>query len=203
MLAYAVAPTPMAADAYEAAHEKWAQLIAHLRSPEAHQMSHSDLEALLEVEGRELLRRLLQAHLDERSPGTVAEPVLGADGRAHTHQRTQTLRDTPGGAGHQQRVGHQRGWQGRADAPSGPASRNAPGRRSASLPPRPSAEARRARAQQTDGDGGGRLYHQAMGPYPRRHRARVAADACGRFGPPAPRSQARLGLARAASGRGD
>ena len=55
-------------------------------------MSHSDLEALLEVEGRELLRRLLQAHLDERSPGTVAEPVLGADGRAHTHQRTQTRR---------------------------------------------------------------------------------------------------------------
>ena len=92
MLAYAVAPTPMAADAYEAAHEKWAQLIAHLRSPEAHQMNHSDLEALLEVEGRELLRRLLQAHLDERSPGTVAEPVLGADGRAHTHQRTQTRR---------------------------------------------------------------------------------------------------------------
>ena len=92
MLAYAVAPTPMAADAYEAAHEKWAQLIAHLRSLEAHQMSHSDLEALLEVEGRELLRRLLQAHLDERSPGTVAEPVLGADGRAHTHQRTQTRR---------------------------------------------------------------------------------------------------------------
>ena len=27
-------------------------------------------------------------------------------------------------------------------------------------------EARPARAQQTDGDGGGRLYHQAMGPYP-------------------------------------
>ena len=53
-------------------------------------MTHSDLEALLEVEGRELLRRLLQAHLDERSPGTVAEPVIGADGRAHTHQRTQT-----------------------------------------------------------------------------------------------------------------
>ena len=55
-------------------------------------MTHSDLEALLEVEGREVLRRLLQAHLDERSPGTVAEPVLGADGRAHTHQRTHTRR---------------------------------------------------------------------------------------------------------------
>src|SRR5712692_9725471 len=92
MLAYAVAPTLTATDAYTAAHEKFAHLIAHLRSPEAQQMTHSDLEGLLEVEGRELLRRLLQAHLDERSPGTVAEPVLGADGRTHTHQRTQTRR---------------------------------------------------------------------------------------------------------------
>ena len=90
MLAYAVAPTLTATDAYTAAHEQFDHLIAHLRSPEAQQMTHSDLEALLEVEGRELLRRLLQAHLDERSPGTVAEPVMGADGRAHTHQRTHT-----------------------------------------------------------------------------------------------------------------
>ena len=82
MLAYAVPPTLTATDAYTAAHEKFAHLIARLRSPEAQQMTHSDLEALLEVEGRELLRRLLQAHLDERSPGTVAEPVLGTDGRA-------------------------------------------------------------------------------------------------------------------------
>jgi len=92
MLAYAVTPTPMATDAYEAAHKKFAQLIAHLRSPEAQQMIQSDLETGLEVEGRELLRRLLQAHLDERSPGTVAEPVVGADGRTQTHQRTQTRR---------------------------------------------------------------------------------------------------------------
>src|SRR5713101_6397111 len=92
MLAYAVTTTPMATDAYEAAHKKFAQLIAHLRSPEAQQMIQSDLETWLEVEGRELLRRLLQAHLDERSPGTVAEPVVGADGRTQTHQRTQTRR---------------------------------------------------------------------------------------------------------------
>src|SRR5438105_2030967 len=92
MLAYAVAPTLTATDAYTAAHEQFEHLIAHLHSPEAQRMTHSDLEGLLEVEGRELLRRLLQAHLDERSPGTVAEPVLGADGRTHTHQRTQTRR---------------------------------------------------------------------------------------------------------------
>jgi hypothetical protein len=90
MLAYAVAPPLTTPDAYTAAQEKFEHLMAQLRSPEAQQMIHSDLEALLEVEGRELLRRLLQAHLDERSPGTVAEPVMGADGRPHTHQRTHT-----------------------------------------------------------------------------------------------------------------
>ena len=58
MLAYAVAPALPATDAYTAAHEQFEDLIAHLRSPEAQQMIHSDLEALLEVEGRELLRRL-------------------------------------------------------------------------------------------------------------------------------------------------
>jgi hypothetical protein len=90
MLAYAVAPTLTATDAYTAAQEKFEHLMVQLRSPEAQQMIHSDLEALLEVEGRELLRRLLQAHLDERSPGTVAEPVMGADGHTHTHQRPHT-----------------------------------------------------------------------------------------------------------------
>ena len=92
LLASAVTPTPMATEASEAAHEKWAQLIAHVRAPEAQQMIQSDLETWLEVAGRALRRRLLPAPLDERSPGTVAEPVRGADGRAQTHQRTHTRR---------------------------------------------------------------------------------------------------------------
>ena len=90
MLAYAVAPTLTAANAYTAAHEQCAYLIAHLRSPEAQQMTHSELEEMLEVEGREVLRRLLQAHLDERTPGTATEPVIGADKNPHTHQRLHT-----------------------------------------------------------------------------------------------------------------
>jgi hypothetical protein len=40
MRTYAVATTPMMANASEAAHKKFAQLIAHWRSPEAHQMSY-------------------------------------------------------------------------------------------------------------------------------------------------------------------
>jgi hypothetical protein len=92
MLAHAVAPTLTAPDASAAAREQFEHLITHLRAPEAHQMTHRDVEALLEVEGRELLRRLLHAHLDARGPGTVAEPVIGADGHAHPHQRLHTRR---------------------------------------------------------------------------------------------------------------
>lgn len=50
-------------------------------------MTHSELEQFLDFEGREMLRLMLQAHLDERSPGEVSEPVIDAQGQEHTHQR--------------------------------------------------------------------------------------------------------------------
>ena len=53
-------------------------------------MTHSELAGLLEVEGRELLRRLFQAHVDERSPGIAAEPVLDAEGHPCLPQRCHT-----------------------------------------------------------------------------------------------------------------
>jgi hypothetical protein len=90
MPACAVAHALIEADAYATAHEHFDHLIAQLHSPEVHQMTHSELETLLEVEGRELLRRLLQAHVDERSPGTVAAPVLDANGYPHPPQRCHT-----------------------------------------------------------------------------------------------------------------
>ena len=90
MPACAVAYALTKADAYAPAHEHFEHLIAQLHSPEVHQMTHSELEALLEVEGRALLRRLLQAHVDERSPGTVAAPVLDADGHPCSPQRCHT-----------------------------------------------------------------------------------------------------------------
>ena len=54
-------------------------------------MTHSDLERLLDVEGRELLRQLLQDHLSlraqqERDFG-VDGPVIGSDGVVRTHLR--------------------------------------------------------------------------------------------------------------------
>lgn len=90
MPAHALAHQPPAADAYLSAYEQFHSIIRQLRAPHAQRMTHSDLENLLDTEGRELLRRLLQAHLDERSPGAVTEPVRGVDGEECTHQRTQT-----------------------------------------------------------------------------------------------------------------
>ena len=90
MPAHAVTPKPTVANAYLSAYEQFDSIITQLRSPHSQRMTHSQLESLLETEGRELLRRLLQAHLDERSPGRVAEPVRGADGKEHTHQRPHT-----------------------------------------------------------------------------------------------------------------
>lgn len=50
-------------------------------------MSHSDLESLLEREGRELMRQLLQAHLDLRAQARPTGPVVGAEGVERTHAR--------------------------------------------------------------------------------------------------------------------
>lgn len=90
MPACAVASALTEADAYASAHEHFEHLITQLHSPEVHQMTHSELEALLEVEGREWLRRLFQAHVDERSPGIVADPVLDAEGHPCLPQRCHT-----------------------------------------------------------------------------------------------------------------
>lgn len=90
MAAFAAALKPTPADAYLSAQEQYDSIITRLRSPQSQQMRHDELEQLLEVEGRELLRQLLQAHLDERGPGAVSEPVIDEDGCEHTHQRLET-----------------------------------------------------------------------------------------------------------------
>lgn len=53
-------------------------------------MTEYEVENLIETEGRELLRRLLQAHLNERGPGKVSEPVIDCNNREHTHQREES-----------------------------------------------------------------------------------------------------------------
>src|SRR5260370_8082401 len=72
-------PCPVA-DRFAAADPTYATITEFLRSEEARQVKPSELERQLEGMGRELLRKLLQAHLDMRQPGQAVEPVRDAAG---------------------------------------------------------------------------------------------------------------------------
>jgi hypothetical protein len=63
---------------------------SYLVSAEAKALSHSDVEREVEEKTYELARLLFQAHLDERGPGEVAEPVRDAAGRTRTETRAHT-----------------------------------------------------------------------------------------------------------------
>jgi hypothetical protein len=90
MATCALASDPAKTFAYVPAREQLECLIEQLRAPKAQHMREDEIEDLIETEGRELLRRLLQAHLQERSPGEVSEPVVDRDKREHTHQREES-----------------------------------------------------------------------------------------------------------------
>lgn len=83
----ACAPTPLPTQPFSVAEEKFAALIAHLQSAQAQKMTHSEMERNLDEEGRELLRLLLQGHLDTRGPGEANEPVVDAEGEERTSKR--------------------------------------------------------------------------------------------------------------------
>jgi len=74
-------------DGFAEAEASLSGLVRRLQSADTARMSHSDLEAMLEHQGRELMRQLLQAHLDLRAQATPTGPVVGADGVERTHTR--------------------------------------------------------------------------------------------------------------------
>jgi hypothetical protein len=65
---------------FAAADQAYAAITGFLSSKEACQVNHSELERQLEGMGRDLLRKLLQAHLDMRQPGQAVEAVRDAEG---------------------------------------------------------------------------------------------------------------------------
>ena len=52
-------------------------------------MTHSELERELEKKSRELMRKLLQEHLESRGSGQCKQPVRGADGVERSRVRLQ------------------------------------------------------------------------------------------------------------------
>ena len=84
---------PPAPRPYAAAETAFAETKAYLSSREALQMNESDLERELHRRGRELMRKLLQGHLDQRGPGEAAAgPVEGADGVERSERRVHDRR---------------------------------------------------------------------------------------------------------------
>jgi hypothetical protein len=75
------------------AERAFAAMEMFLDSAEADALKHSDLERALEAQARELIRKLLQAHLDARAPARAVEPVRDAAGVTRTagHVHTREL----------------------------------------------------------------------------------------------------------------
>jgi hypothetical protein len=66
---------------FSGSREKFEQILGGLRAEETFRQSHSELEQRLAVEGRELLRQLVQDHFNLRSSREIRQPgVQGADG---------------------------------------------------------------------------------------------------------------------------
>ena len=88
MIAYT---TETGFDEFAAAKEQFEKLIGELRSESTQNVEHGDVESLIAREGNELLRRLMQGHLDQRAQ--AEEPLdglVGADGEERRYVRARS-----------------------------------------------------------------------------------------------------------------
>jgi len=74
---------------YDQGRRCFEKIVDFLDSEEGFAMDHSELEREIEKRGRELMRILLQEHIDSRSPGRCEQPVCGADGINRPRVRLQ------------------------------------------------------------------------------------------------------------------
>ena len=80
--------TAGAIEHYADALSQFEHLLSRLTGEEARRATHGELEAMVQAEGSELLRRLIQGHLDQRGrEELMRERVVGEDGIARTHRR--------------------------------------------------------------------------------------------------------------------
>jgi len=69
--------------AFAASRDRFTIVLDWLDGPEAAQLEHADLEDQLETTGRDLLRQLLQDHLDLHARQEVRVEVVDAAGSRH------------------------------------------------------------------------------------------------------------------------
>lgn len=86
-------PKSIEEDYFQQAHEQYQQLINTLSEQESQSWEHGEVENYINQEGTELLRRLLQGHLDLRyAEEEYQTEVEGADGERRPHRRKKTQR---------------------------------------------------------------------------------------------------------------
>lgn len=74
---------------FSGAFEQFSEMVMQLRSPLSQQLDHGHIEQALATQGRELLRRLFQGHLDYRAAQEPAwESLEGSDAIIRTHRRS-------------------------------------------------------------------------------------------------------------------
>jgi len=75
-----------AGDVFAPAIEYFAGLVGRLKATPARRMTHSEVEALIDDEGRESLRLLFQGYIDSHGLGEAEGEVRDADGMIRTHK---------------------------------------------------------------------------------------------------------------------
>ena len=106
---YALAETLPLERAYEESREGFEGIVEYSDSEEAAFMSHSELERELEKRGRELMRLVLQEHLERRSPGEAEGAVKDRKGEERTRKRLhERALETVFGTVHVNRAGYGR-----------------------------------------------------------------------------------------------
>lgn len=93
--AYTTSDFDASSDIFAAVQQQFDALVSSLRAdPAIYALDSDDLEEHIHQEGRELMRRLLQAHYDMRAPARPVADVVCEEGITRTFSRTHKGRDT-------------------------------------------------------------------------------------------------------------
>lgn len=79
---------------FNAARQLFEELVNWLSSDSSCGLEHSELESKLQINGNEILKRLLQGYLNRRSEDEIEGECAGSDGAKRTHKRKQSRKLT-------------------------------------------------------------------------------------------------------------
>jgi hypothetical protein len=93
--------------AYERSRAEFERMIDFLKSKDAAAMTESELERAIGKRGLEMMRILMQEHIDGRGPGLCEQDVRGTDGVERSHVRLRKRKiETVFGSVEENRAGY-------------------------------------------------------------------------------------------------